>query len=139
MNNTSWFGLFKDQKYGDKKHIKKIDMIPTDVNKCRISSDGMNVYANANFYPGDIIEICPTKAIDKAALYSKDMRDIVFEVIPNDYYVVPFGYCQFYAIVNKENPEANCDFLWDDAKRTIIIKALSRIPANSKLILNVKK
>jgi len=85
----SWFdeSLEYYQSHKDiynKSKIGKINMIPTNANQCRVSCDGENVYANTTFYPGDIIEVCPTKSIDKSSMYSKDMREIVFEVVPNE-------------------------------------------------------
>lgn len=139
INERSWYGLFYGEDPRDKSKIKQISMIPTNVNKCKVSSDGKSVYSNSNFYVGDIIEVCPTKQIDKTSLYSKDMRDIVFEVIPNEMFVIPFGYCQYYDIISLKNPEPNCDFMWDNESKTIIIKALTKIPRNTKLILNIQK
>jgi hypothetical protein len=113
-------------------------MIPTNTNQCNILFDGQHVYSNAVFYPGDIVEICPTKQIDKQSLYSRDMRNIVFEVVPNEVYVIPFGYCQYYDIVsNNKNNIANCDYIWDSLTKCIIIKAIDKISANKRLILNI--
>ena len=135
----NWYGLFYDQEQRDKKNIKKIDMIPTNKNICNIYSDGYSVYANINYYPNDIIEICPTREIDRSSLYSRDMRNIVFEVIPNEQYVIPFGYCQYYDIINNDNLIPNCDYLWDPIAKTIVIKALTKILKNEKLVLNIRK
>ena len=77
VNEKSWYGLFYGQEPRDKTNIKKVTMIPTNLNQCKICSDGKSVYSNSQFYPGDIIEICPTKSIDKLSLYTKDMRDMV--------------------------------------------------------------
>lgn len=89
----SWYGLFNDEEYQDKKVIKDIKVIPTDANICNVYYDGYYVYAKQKFYPGDIIEICPTKEISKSSLYSRDIRDIVFEIEAHERYVIPFGYC----------------------------------------------
>ena len=141
INESSWLGLFYDydEIKRDKKHIKKVDMIPTDINCCKVYTDGKSVYANANFYTGDIIEICPTKEIDKTSLFSRDIRDIIFEVIPKVKYVIPFGYCQFYDIITKYNPVPNCDYLYDEISNVIVIKAITNIKKNEKLILNLVK
>lgn len=95
----SWWDDELENYYKDNKerftkdHIKKIDMISPSTNACKVITDGKYVYSNVVFYPGDIVEICPTKPISKSALYSKDMRDVVFEVIPNKEWALPFGYC----------------------------------------------
>lgn len=137
----SWFDAelvkynqqIKDRRKTD-KNITKINMIERNSNACKVTTDGQHVYANAKFYPGDIIEIVPTRTIDKSSLYSKDMREIAFEVVPNEEWVVPFGYCQYYDLAETEEP--NCDFLWDPAKRVIVIKAINKIGKYEKLILN---
>ena len=119
----------------NKSKINKINMVPTNANQCRVTCDGKNVYANATFYPGDIIEICPTKKIDKSALYSKDMRESVFEVVPNEEWVLPYGYCKFY--LSDHLGDGNCNYIWDPANRVIVIKAINKIPKYSKLLLNI--
>ena len=120
----------------NKSKINKINMVPTNANQCRVTCDGKNVYANATFYPGDIIEICPTKKIDKSALYSKDMRESVFEVVPNEEWVLPYGYCKFY--LSDHLGDGNCNYIWDPANRVIVIKAINKIPKYSKLLLNIQ-
>lgn len=135
----SWFdeSLEYYQSHKDrynKAKIHKINMVPTNANQCRVTCDGINVYANATFYPGDIIEICPTKKIDKSALYSRDMRESVFEVVPNEEWVLPYGYCRYY-LSDAIDKEANCTYIWDPIKRVIVIKAINKIPKYSKLLL----
>lgn len=117
-----------------KQDIQGINMVNDQANVCKIIHNGKAVFAGANFYPNDIIEICPTKNIDKTSLYTKDMRDIVFEVKPNEEWVLPFGYCQYYDIDNTGDT-ANCTFLWDPITRNIVIKALRNIKKHEKLIL----
>lgn len=148
MDQKSWnmrgiyenrfYGLFPDEEPRDKTVICKVDMIPSNANQCKILSDGRSIYTNVSMYPGDIIEICPTKSIDKTSLYTKDMRDIVFEVDRNEKYVIPFGYCQYYDIADETHP-ANCDYIWDPNAQTIVIKALYRIPKHTRLYLNLQK
>lgn len=139
INERSWYGLFYGEEPRDKNNIKKINMIPTNVNQCNVCSDGKSVYTRSLFYPGDIIEICPTRAIDKNSLYSRDVRDIVFEVVPNEEFVIPFGYCQYYDVITKQTPEPNCDYCWDPVAKTIVIRALHKLDKNTKLILNIRK
>lgn len=133
-----FYGLFPTDIMHDKTAIKHIDMVPRNANQCMILSDGQSVYTANRIYTGDIIEICPTKMIDKTALYSKDMRDIVFEVERNEKYVIPFGYCQYYDIAD-ETHEPNCDYMWDPNQRVIVIKAIKNLPKHTKLYLNIVK
>ena len=139
--NESWFDdsleYYQSHKERyNKSKINKINMVPTNANQCRVICDGKNVYANATFYPGDIIEICPTKKIDKSALYSKDMRESVFEVVPNEEWVLPYGYCRFY--LSEHLGDGNCNYIWDPVNRVIVIKAINKIPKYSKLFLNIQ-
>ena len=130
---------YYSQHKGNKQNIKKIDLVDTRENQCKIATDGKNVYTTTKFYPGDIIEICPTKAIDKSALYSHDIRSIVFEVVPNEQWVIPFGYCQYYNI-DKDITKTNCNFLWDPIKQVIVIRATVKMPKYTRLVLsNVNK
>lgn len=126
----------KDRYSKDK--IQKIEMLDHNANICKVVTDGKYVYANETFYPGDIIEICPTKPISKSSLYSSDMRDIVFEVVANKEWVVPFGYCQYYDFQSPKQ-DANCDFLWDPINKVIVIKAINKIQKYNKLILKIVK
>ena len=139
INEYSWYGLFYDQVKQDKRHIRRIDMVPMNVNQCQVYMYGDSVYASKDFYPGDIIEVCPTKPIEKELLFSRDIREIVFEVIPNEEYVIPFGYCQYYDIISKYAPESNCDYTWDADQKVIVIRAIQRITKGSKLVLDIRK
>ena len=121
-------------KQGNRKAIKKVKMIPKNVNVCKIYSDGKSVYAAVNFYEGDIVEICPAKSVTKSALYDNDIRKIVFEVNKDHTYVIPFGYCQYYELADDYNP-GNVDYLWDPNMQTIVIKAIKNISVGDKLIL----
>lgn len=138
----SWFDeeiLQYNQAIRDRRrkehNIQKINMVGTNANACRVTTDGEHVYASTKFYPGDIIEIVPTRIIDKSSLFSKDVREIAFEVVPNEEWVIPFGYCQYYDLSN-ESVAPNCDFIWDPIKRVIVIKAINKIQKHEKLILN---
>ena len=57
INERSWYGLFYGEEPRDKNNIKKINMIPTNVNQCNVCSDGKSVYTRSLFYPGDIINV----------------------------------------------------------------------------------
>lgn len=138
---ASWNDLFVDpyetRRQRDKSSIKRINMAAADINKCKVCCDGKYVYANSKFYPGDIVEVCPTRKINNSALYSDDVRKIVFEIVPNTVYVIPFGYCQYYSIISDETPVPNCDYLWDENNESIIIQATKKIDKYEQLILNL--
>jgi len=120
----------------NKSKIHKINMVPDNANVCKITCDGTYVYASTNFYPGDIIEICPTKMLGHDSLYSRDVRDVVFE-IPGKKYVIPFGYCRFY-LHDVPFDQCNCTYIWDPVKRVIVIKAINKIQKNSRLLLQTE-
>ena len=68
------------------------------------------------------------------------MRDVVFEVVPNECWVIPFGYCRFY--INKNMNESdetlgNSTYIWDPVKRVIVIRAINKIPNGEKIILKL--
>ena len=114
-------------------------MVPTNAHQCSVLFDGKHVYSNAKFHCGDIIEICPTAKITKNALYAREVRDLAFEVEPDELFVIPMGYCQHYDIIGNQYSEPNCDWEWNGDDSTIVIRAMSTIPQNSVLILNLEK
>ena len=63
------------------------------------------------------------------------MRESVFEVVPNEEWVLPYGYCKFY--LSDHLGDGNCNYIWDPANRVIVIKAINKIPKYSKLLLNI--
>jgi len=135
--DVQWYNEHQPDKF-TKDKIVKINMIPTNANVCKIVSDGKSVYSAVKFYPGDIIEVCPARNINKDALYSKDMREIVFEVVPHEKWVLPFGYCQYYDTAGYGN-DANCEYTWDADNHVIVIRATEQIPKHSKLVLKLVK
>lgn len=137
----SLYNLFskRPKQYKSVKDIKKIDMVPTNANQCNVMFDGESVYSNCKFYPGDIIEVCPCRTVSKNSLYSRDVRDMVFEVTPDEDFVIPMGYCQFYDIITRKNKIANCDYEWNPINRTIVIRAINKVNKHEKLVLNIEK
>ena len=134
--NESFLDLFIDKpepKKANKENITKISAIPSDAKQCQIYLRNNVVYAGKTFYPGDIIEICPTKQINRISMFSNDVRSIVFEIKKNDEYIIPFGYCQFYELGNEDNN--NCDYLYDANTKCIVIRATQKIMKNEKLYL----
>lgn len=137
--NSEFYGLFKDMPKRDRVCIKGAEMVPTNANQCKVSYDGKSVYSNARFRTGDIVEICPTRPISKNSLYSREVRDLVFEVERDTTYVIPMGYCQYYDIIDKFHPEANCDYEWNPEKKVIVIRAIKPIEKRTVLVLNIEK
>jgi hypothetical protein len=132
------YGLFPDSPLRHKEVIKSIDLKSSKDNQCRVYFYRGSVYSQQRFLPGDIIEICPCREISKNSLYSREVRDLAFEV-DEDYYVIPFGYCEHYDVVDSYNSEPNCDYEWNPDDKTIIIRAICRIPKDTLLVLNINK
>ena len=130
--------LFPDMIVRDKNVVLGADAVPTNARQCRVRCDGKSVYSSSKFYPGDIIEICPCRKISKMSLYTNDVRDIVFEVVPNQVYVIPLGYCQNYDCINHFHEHSNCKWEWDKDLCSIIIRATTKIPKDTVLVLNIE-
>lgn len=137
--NESMYGLFSEMTYRNRDDIRSVTMIPTDKYIGRVYCDGNCVYASHSFTPDDIIEVCPCRSIDKASLYSKDVRDIVFEVVPGEKYVIPMGYCQFYEISDGYQRKPNCDYEWDPKRGAIVIRSMGYIKPGELLVINISK
>lgn len=118
----------------DKNDFVNMKMVSNDANKSRVYTDGKSVYAYKTFMPGDIVEICPCKVFSDQSLYSRELRDLVFEIAYNKF-AMPFGYATIYDLAN-DPLLANCDYLWDANTECVIIKATKRINKGDKLWLN---
>lgn len=118
----------------DKNDFVNMKLVSTDANKSRVYTDGKSVYAYKSFLPGDIIEICPCKVFSNQSLYSREIRDLVFE-IAYDKFAMPFGYATIYDLANDPSL-ANCDYFWDANTECIIIKATKKIKKGERLFLN---
>ena len=119
----------------DKRDLHKCDMVPTDCLQCNVRFRGKSVYTKCSFRIGDIIEVCPVRKVTKNALYSREVRDMTLEVIPNEEYVIPLGYCQYYDVIDKSHPEPNCSYEWNPRTKCIIIRAIQDIPKDTVLVL----
>lgn len=130
--------LFPDQDMRERATILGAQMVPTNARQCRVHFDGKSVYSDTKFYPGDIVEICPCRNVSKTSLYSNEVRDLVFEVVPGQKYVIPLGYCQDYDIIDHYHEYSNCKWEWDGDMSAIIIRATTKIPKNTVLVLNIE-
>lgn len=119
----------------DKNKLRKCDMIPTDTVQCNVKFKAKSVYSKCKFRAGEIVEVCPVRSIPKTALYSREVRDMAFEAVPGEEYVIPYGYCQFYDIVDRRHPEANCIAEWNPRTRCVIIRADRDIDKDEVLVL----
>lgn len=118
----------------DKSKIRGAEMVSTNALQCNVRFQNRHIWSNCRFRTGDIIEVCPGRKITGDALYSREVRNIAIRV-SDDEYVIPLGYCQFYDIVDKNNPEANCKEEWNPRTKCVIIRAITDIPKNTILVL----
>lgn len=140
MLEESLADLFKNRrKKHDTSEIRDVKFGATDAEQCNVLFSKNSVWSKTKFWPGDIIEKCPCREISKSALYAREVRDMVFEVEPDEMYVIPMGYCQFYDIISRKNPKANCDYEWNPKDGTIVIRAICKIGKYEKLVLNIEK
>ena len=139
VNESMYYGLFGEMTYRKKDDIKSFKMIPTDKYVGHIYCDGSSVYASHSFTPDDIVEICPCMVIDKTALYSKDVREMVFETKPGQEYVIPMGYCQFYEISDGYQRQPNCSYEWDRKRNAIVIRSIGYIKQGELLVIDISK
>lgn len=139
LTNAALCRLFPDLEQRDKSNILGVNLVPTNARQCRVRCNGESVFADTRFYPGDIVEICPCREISKQSLYTRDVRDMVFEVERDSRYVIPMGYCQYYAILDGFHKQPNCNWKWDAEKKAIVIRAIDKIQKGDELILDIEK
>ena len=94
------------------------------------------VFANRNFFKGDIIEICPVRILHDEDLYSSNVRKIVFPIdLSQRIFGVPFGLSSVARSENEAKLGGNVDFEYDPSKsKEIIIKAISNIKRGDEII-----
>ena len=94
------------------------------------------VFANRNFFKGDIIEICPVRILHDEDLYSSNVRKIVFPIdLSQRIFGVPFGLSSVARSENEAKLRGNVDFEYDPSKsKEIIIKAISNIKRGDEII-----
>ena len=135
--NEGYDILDPDFEPKDRSDVVGIKAVPTDFSNGQVRYDKKlnGVFTNTDFWPGDIIEVCPCKMVNSLSLYSDEVRSLVFEVVPNEQYAIPFGYACYYDLADDEHP-ANAEYTWDPNTETIVITSLARLPKSARLYLN---
>jgi hypothetical protein len=101
--------------------------------------DGECVKSGTEFCDGDVIEQSPVKFIGSDELYSKNIRDLAFEVDRSkNMFCIPFGNAVFYrtSFDTRREPNATYTFDVDSPNPTITIIATTRIHCGDEIILN---
>lgn len=122
----------KKYKQYNKEDIK-VSVEDLYKNQSKISYIDGEVYAMYQFYPGDVIEICPCKMIDNEWV-ENEVKELAFET-ENGKYAIPFGYVEFYKLSDEANVP-NCDYEFDPNNETIIVRATDKIKKGDILCLD---
>jgi SET domain-containing protein len=102
------------------------------IHEANNKNHGRGVFANKNFYVGDILEICPVIKQPEED-YKGLIRDYLFSSHTNDYKeyaAVAFGYCSIYN--HSDNP--NCVWIMDDTD--VIIKVIRNIKKGEEIFIS---
>lgn len=96
------------------------------------------VYSTRIFVPGDIVEECPVQLLSTDALYSRDIRDISFEIDPEKrLYGIPYGLANIYRNSDDTRTDGNIDYEYDPKEGLIRIYALRKIRKDEELVFRV--
>lgn len=131
LNNCNIVSIY------DKIKIKEVK--PWKCNtKDKLYVKDHRVYSTRIFVPGDIVEECPVQLIGTDALYSRDIRDISFEIDPEKrLYGIPYGLANIYRNSDDSHTDGNIDYEYDPKEGLIRIYALRKIRKNEELIFRV--
>lgn len=121
----------------DGGYIKAVRLWDTNVNGKIMCKNG-KMYAGILFTSNDIVEECPIKELDDVDMYSRNIRDISFELVPNsNRYGIPYGYANVYATSVDRKCEGNIDYEYIPENNFIRFYAIRTIKPNEELILRV--
>ena len=127
-----------DEKLKD-ENTKKIKKIKPYDNKSRLGNiifKDDKVFANRNFFNGDIIEVVPVRILSDSDLYSPGVRKIVFPIdLSKRIFGVPFGLSSIARNEIEANIKGNVDYEYDPNKsNNITVKAISKIKKGDEII-----
>ena len=129
--------VIKDRDNCPIKRIKKWD---TNVNGKIVFRGDKKVYSGVNFLEGDIVEECPVKELRGDAMFSRDIRDLAFQLYPDkEIYGIPFGYVNYYATAYDVKDIPNVDYGYDPKEGIIRVVAIRNIKKGDLLVLRVSE
>lgn len=97
------------------------------------------MFSGVNIEKGGVVEICPVIPIDKTALCSRSVRDIAFEISPNDEWGVPMGYANMYRTTEQTGTSGNIDYEYPEMSDVMRFVAIDDIKPNDELVLRVEE
>lgn len=94
------------------------------------------VIANTKFFKGDIVEAAPVVLLSHEDLYTKNIRDIVFDISPGKF-GIPLGYSSKYRTSAETRNEPNIDYMYDIENNELIFITTKNIEKGEELIIAV--
>lgn len=120
-----------------KTDIKRISLWNCETPAKAVYTDG-KMLAGKYFMMGDVIERCPIKYMHEDDLYSKNIRDNVFPIDPeNGLYAFPLGNALCYRNSNEAGKPGNITYEFDDSTDCLVFTALKKIHKGDELVLQV--
>lgn len=118
--------------------IKDVKLWDSNKRLNQIKYFNKKMYANTNFYKDDIVEEAPVIILSNEDLYTKNVRNIVFDISPNKF-GIPLGYTSLYRKSSDTNKESNLDYKYDIENNKLIFIAKRNISEGEELIIDVNK
>lgn len=99
------------------------------------------VSAGRDFFPGDIIEVCPVKIMEEKDLYSRNIRDSVFPLDKKErIFGLPLGHAICYRNdMDAKGLEGNVRYEYNENDGTITIIATRRIRKGNELLFHAEE
>jgi len=106
--------------------------------KEKIELKDNRMFATNVFVADDIVEECPVYLLGTQDLYSPRIRDIAFEIDPeNRLYGIPMGFANYYRTTDDVRKPGNIDYTYDPKEGIIRFYAIRKIHKGDELILKV--
>ena len=121
-----------------KNLIKDVKLWNCNERLNKIKCVNNKIFANTKFFKDDIVEEAPVIILSNEDLYTKNIRNIVFDISPNKF-GIPLGYTSLYRKSSDTNKKHNLDFKYDLENNKLIFIANRNIDEGEELIINDNK
>lgn len=102
----------------------------------RAGSDGGRMISKTYFQKGDIVETAPITILKKGDLYSRNIRDLVFQLDDDgEIFGLPAGYANCYRKDIEAPTEGNIRYKYDENTNTLVFTAISVIKPGTEIVL----
>lgn len=121
----------------EKKHddlIKGVELWDKRKRLNQVAYQNNKMLAINKLFKGDIVESAPVIILNQNDLYSKNVRDIVFDISPGKF-GVPLGYAALYRTTLDVNKEPNIDYEYNIENNELNFIALKNIDKGEELII----